>query len=246
MAGIKILLVEDDWIIAKEISLSLQDMGFEPVATIDSGEEALRQLPLLQPDLVLLDIGLSGEMNGIETARHIRDRFKLPYIFLTALADQATLDSAKLTQPFAYLVKPVSAESLYSAIEITMHNAGQRRDADITPADHLPVALQYGDGIFVKTKKRLEKVWLKDVLYVEAIDVYAMLYTATGKYLLGSSLKAVEEKFPAKDFMRVHRSFIVNMHCIEAVEEHDLLIQGRAIPVGKTYREAVMNRLQIL
>ena len=81
MAGIKILLVEDDWIIAKEITLSLQDMGFEPVGTIDSGEEAIRQMPVLQPDLVLLDIGLSGDMTGIGTARQLSNNSKCRIFF---------------------------------------------------------------------------------------------------------------------------------------------------------------------
>ena len=246
MAGIKILLVEDDWIIAKEITLSLQDMGFEPVGTIDSGEEAIRQMPVLQPDLVLLDIGLSGDMTGIDTARQLKQQFKVPYIFLTALADQSTLEQAKLTEPYAYLVKPVSPESLYSSIEITMHNASQRKVTDVLPAEPLVKPLQYEEGIFVKNKKRLEKVQLSDVLYIEAVDVYAMMFTVHGKFLLSNSLKSVEEKFPASHFMRVHRSFIVNTHKIEAIEENDLMLAGRAIPIGKTFREPVMSRLQVL
>ena len=100
--------------------------------------------------------------------------------------------------------------------------------------------------IFVKNKKRLEKVQLSDVLYIEAVDVYAMMFTVHGKFLLSNSLKSVEEKFPASHFMRVHRSFIVNTHKIEAIEENDLMLAGRAIPIGKTFREPVMSRLQVL
>jgi len=242
MGGIKILLVEDDWIIAKEITLSLNDLGFEVVGNFDAGEEALKKIPELKPDIILLDIGLSGEMTGIDTAREIKGLYQVPFIFLTALADSTTIEKAKLTEPYAYLVKPVKAETLYSTIEITLHNAAQRKD----PTPPLKEGLTIEDGIFVKTKNRLEKIKLKEILWVEASDIYALVCTATGKFLLNTSLKAVEEKFPATRFLRVHRSYIVNLDKIEAIEEDDLVITEQRIPIGKTYREKLMSRLSFL
>ena len=242
MGGIKILLVEDDWIIAKEITLSLNDMGFEVVGHFDTGEDALKRLQELKPDIVLLDIGLSGEMSGIDTAKAIKKQSQVPFIFLTALADASTLEEAKLTEPYAYLVKPVKSESLYSSIEITLHNAAQRRDS--TPP--LKEGLTIEDGIFVKSKNRMEKMMLKDILWVEASDIYALVCTASGKHLLNTSLKAVEEKFPSSRFLRVHRSYIVNLDKIEAIEEDNLIIAQQPIPIGKTYREKLMSRLSFL
>lgn len=242
MGGIKILLVEDDWIIAKEITLSLNDLGFEVVGNFDAGEDALKKIPELKPDIVLLDIGLSGEMTGIDTAREIKRQYQVPFIFLTALADSTTIEQAKLTEPYAYLVKPVKAETLYSTIEITLHNAAQRKD----PTPPLKEGLTIDDSIFVKTKNRLEKILLRDIRWVEASDIYALVCTATGTYLLNTSLKAVEEKFPATCFLRVHRSYIVNLDKIEAIEEDDLLITDQRIPIGKTYREKLMGRLSFL
>lgn len=242
MGGIKILLVEDDWIIAKEITLSLNDLGFEVVGNFDAGEDALKKIPELKPDIVLLDIGLSGEMTGIDTAREIKRQYQVPFIFLTALADSTTIEQAKLTEPYAYLVKPVKAETLYSTIEITLHNAAQRKD----PTPPLKEGLTIDDSIFVKTKNRLEKILLRDIRWVEASDIYALVCTATGTYLLNTSLKAVEEKFPATCFLRVHRSYIVNLDKIEAIEEDDLVITDQRIPIGKTYREKLMGRLSFL
>lgn len=242
MGGIKILLVEDDWIIAKEITLSLNDLGFEVVGNLDAGEDALKKIPELKPDIILLDIGLSGEMTGIDTAREIKRQYQVPFIFLTALADSTTIEQAKLTEPYAYLVKPVKAETLYSTIEITLHNAAQRKD----PTPPLKEGLTIDDSIFVKTKNRLEKILLRDIRWVEASDIYALVCTATGTYLLNTSLKAVEEKFPATCFLRVHRSYIVNLDKIEAIEEDDLVITDQRIPIGKTYREKLMSRLSFL
>jgi len=242
MAGIKILLVEDDWIIAKEISLSLNDLGFEVQGVFDSGEDLLKKLPDLNPDIILLDIGLSGELSGIDTARQIKQQSRIPFIFLTALADASTIDKAKLTEPYAYLVKPVKPETLYSTIEITLHNAAQRKD----PTPPLKEGLTIEDSIFVKTRNRLEKILLKDILWVEASDIYALVCTGAGKYLLNTSLKAVEEKFPASGFIRVHRSYIVNLHKIDAIEEDDLIVAGQRIPIGKTYKEKLMGKLSFL
>jgi DNA-binding LytR/AlgR family response regulator len=246
MPGIKVLLVEDDWIIAKEIAFSLQDFGFELLGPFESGEEALINIANLKPDIVLLDIGLSGELNGIETAQRIKASFAVPCIFLTALADMATIEKAKLTGPYGYLVKPASAETLYSTIEITLYNASQKKP-ELSPATPpLKEGLTMEDGIFLKNNKRLEKVLLKNILWIEAYDIYAMIHTDTGKFLLNHSLKIVEEKFPTQKFVRVHRSFIVNTDKIEAIEENDLIINNTPIPVGKTYRDKLMNRLSIL
>lgn len=243
MPGIKIVVVEDDWIIAKEMAYSLQDFGFEVAGTYETGEEALKGIRQLKPAIVLLDIGLAGEMSGIDVAKQLKQE-KIPFIFLTALADSITIHQAKLAEPYAYLVKPVKPESLYSTIEITLHNAQREKEALVTPP--LQEGLKMEESIFVKTKSRLEKLMLKDILWVEASDIYAQVITASGKHLLNTSLKVVEERFPASRFIRVHRSYIVNIEKIDALEEDDVVIGTVRLPVGKTYREKLMARLSFL
>lgn len=243
MPGIKVLLVEDDWIIAKEIAYSLQDFGFEVVGSFETGEETLHYLKTNTPDIVLLDIGLSGELSGIDVGQKLKES-NIPFIFLTALADAATINKAKLSEPYAYLVKPVSPESLYSTIEITLYNAAHKKETEPTPP--LKDGLTIDESIFVKSKNRLVKLLLKDILWIEASDIYALVCTANGKHLLTSSLKSVEEKFPSSKFIRVHRSYIVNLDKIEAIEENDLIIGEAKIPIGKTHRDNLMTRLSFL
>ncbi len=243
MPGIKIVLVEDDWIIAKEIAYSLQDFGFEVTGTYDTGEEALKAITQHQPNIVLLDISLAGELSGIDVAKRLKED-GVPFIFLTALADAETINQAKLAEPYAYLVKPVKPESLYSTIEITLHNAQTRKEAFTTPP--LKQDLQIDESIFVKAKNRLERMLLKDILWIEASDIYALVCTAAGKHLVNSSLKAVEEGFPSTRFVRVHRSYIVNLQKIDAIEEDDIVIGEVRIPIGKTYRDKLMTRLSFL
>ena len=243
MPGIKIILVEDDWIIAKEIAYCLQDFGFEVIGSFDTGEEALIQIKSLRPDIVLLDIGLSGELSGLDVAIKLKEA-GIPFIFLTALADADTINQAKLSEPYAYLVKPVKPETLYSTIEITLYNAAHKNDNLALPG--LKDALTPEESIFVKIKNRLEKIMLKEILWIEASDIYALIITASGRHLLNTSLKTVEEKFPASQFIRVHRSFIVNLTKIDAIEDTDLVIGKQKIPIGKTYREKLMTRLSFL
>jgi DNA-binding LytR/AlgR family response regulator len=245
MSGVRILVAEDDYIIAKELSLILDGLGFGVIDILDSGEKILEKLQVEKPDLLLLDIHLAGTMSGIETAEWVRKKYNIPFIFLTALSDIQTLNQAKLTEPYAYLVKPVRKEELYSAIEISLYNASRRQTESIlTPA--LKNDLKINDSIFVRTKKRLEKIRLTDILWIEASDIYVTVVTEKTRYLLSQSMKIVEERFPSENFWRVHRSYIVQVDKIQALEEDTLIVENHPIPIGKTYRENLMKRLQFL
>ena len=94
MQSVKILIAKDDWIIAKEVSLTLHDLGFEVISTFDTGEELLQKLPTLKSDLVLLDIDLAGTLTGIDLAEKLKPQ-GIPFIFLTAMADIKTIEKAK-------------------------------------------------------------------------------------------------------------------------------------------------------
>jgi DNA-binding LytR/AlgR family response regulator len=245
MQSVRILIAEDDWIIAKEVSLTLQDLGFDVIGTFDTGEELLQKLPTLKPDLILLDIDLAGTMTGIDIAEKLKPQ-GIPFIFLTAMADIKTIEKAKQTAPYAYLVKPVRAENLLSTIEISLYNFHRQK------SDNLPVispqsnAFSINDSIFVKSKKRLEKIKILDILWIEAEDIYAIIITKTGKFILSQPLKNIEERLPSEYFMRVHRSYIVQLEKIQAIEENDLIIEGKHIAIGKTFKEKLMGRLAFL
>lgn len=245
MQSVRILIAEDDWIIAKEISLTLQDLGFEVIGTFDTGEELLQKLPTLKPDLILLDIDLAGTMTGIDIAEKLKPQ-GIPFIFLTAMADTQTIEKAKQTEPYAYLVKPVRAESLLSTIEISLYNFHRQKSNSQVVTVTSVNAFSIDESIFVKAKKRLEKIKIADILWIEAEDIYAIIVTKTGKFILSQPLKNIEERLPAQYFMRVHRSFIVQLDKIQAIEENDLIIEGKHIAIGKTFKDKLMNRLAFL
>lgn len=122
----RILVVEDDKAVARAVSRMLEKSGYTVPAVASSGAEAIRKAAELRPDLVLMDISLHGPMDGADAASHIHREFDLPVIFVTGQADAATLERAKEAQPYGYLLKPVSAQDLHSAITMALHNAGVR------------------------------------------------------------------------------------------------------------------------
>jgi two-component system cell cycle sensor histidine kinase/response regulator CckA len=121
MAREHILVVEDEQIIAKDIQSRLTQMGYPKPAIAASGEEALHKVARLSPGLVLMDIVLKGEMDGVQTAERIRDRFDIPVVYLTAYADDQTVQRAKRTEPFGYLLKPIVDGQLQTTIEIALY-----------------------------------------------------------------------------------------------------------------------------
>lgn len=119
-----ILIVEDEGVIALDIRATLGRLGYAVAAVAATGSEAIARVEELRPDLVLMDIHLRGEMDGVEAARAIRDRFGVPVIYLTAFADPATLQRARITEPFGYLLKPFEERELHIVIEMAL----QRHD----------------------------------------------------------------------------------------------------------------------
>jgi two-component system sensor histidine kinase UhpB len=117
----KILIVEDEIIIAKNIKKRLESINYDIVDIVFSGEEAIQTSAELSPDLVLMDIGLPGKMDGITTAKHIRDKYDIPIVFLTAYSDEHTIQRAKFTEPYGYLIKPFEEKELHSAIQIALY-----------------------------------------------------------------------------------------------------------------------------
>ena len=117
----RIILVEDEIIVAMDIEQRLEMLGYDVVAHATSGEEALRYVDSKNPDLILMDIKLSGEMDGIETTAKIREVQDIPIIYLTAFADENTLQRARLTEAYGYLIKPFEDRELRSTIEMALH-----------------------------------------------------------------------------------------------------------------------------
>ena len=242
MSQFKILIVEDDPMISESLTDIINVLGHEVVGIADNAIKAIELCNENEPNIALLDIQIGGDVDGVELAEMINDEFDIPFIFTTAFADSETIGRARDKGPFGYLVKPYGVKDLNAAIEVAM-GAFQR----------LKKAEKKGGGgqiiernIFLKVDSKLVKVKIDDILYVEAKGDYALFKTKAKGYIVHGTMKKFQQRLHDYNFQKVHRSFIVNLDKIVDIEESNLLIEDKVIPVSRANKEALMERLNML
>ena len=243
---IQILIVEDEMIIAANISLQVSNLGYKVIAIIPSGEKALLHIKKQQPDIILLDINLKGKLDGVETALLMQQDYDIPIIYLTANADDANFNRAKATHPYAFISKPFKKLDLQRAIELTINRLTSLNNSDnnTTIKNNVPYILS--DCIFIRHQEKMVKVAINNILYIEAERNYCRIYTKTKEYLLVVTLKDMDEKLPKKHFIRIHRSFIINISKIDEVAKSHLVIAKKAIPLSKSLKQELLKRLHTI
>lgn len=148
-----ILIVEDDRIVAEDIRSSLLSFGFSVSAIVSSGKEALDKINETQPDLVLMDIMLKSEMNGIETAGKIRSQFNVPVVYLTAYANEEILERAKTTEPFGYIIKPFEDRKLKTAVDMALYKHKMEKKLRESEQWLSTILRSIGDAVIATDKK---------------------------------------------------------------------------------------------
>ena len=384
MDKIRILVVEDESIVAKDIQQTLIRLGYDVPATASSAQNAYARLEELEPDLVFLDIKLKGDQDGIHIAEHIKQKYDIPVIFLTSFVDKNTLDRAKITEPYGYLVKPFNESDLQTTVEMALYKfqkdlqvrENERRFAnalanveeailvadtefritflnpkaesmtgfgnesaqgmslfklikiegdeyEIVNADNLGKLMKQDEvlsikqsnitivrdysnikadftcspirdeknqllgyavvigsskteksvaqpvikpteeklveapsnplenqviqnSFFVKRGAMLVKVFLENIYWLQAMDNYVIIQTKEDQFVIHATMKDIETKLPPEKFMRVHRSYIIALDKISHMDEGAVVINDKTIPIGKSYKEVFMNRINFL
>jgi two-component system, LytTR family, response regulator len=242
---ITILIVEDEMLIGANISLQLTQLGYKVNAIVPKGEEALIKIRDEQPDIALLDINLKGDLNGIDTALLMQKEYDIPIIYLTANADEAHFNRAKATNPYAFISKPFKKLDLQRAIELTVSRImADGRNKKINSKPNIPFVLN--DSIFVRHNDSMVKIIIKNILYIEAERNYCRIFTKEKEYVLVMTLKEMDTKLPSEHFLRVHRSFIVNISQIDEIGNTHVVISKKAIPLSKNLRPKLLKRLQTI
>jgi DNA-binding LytR/AlgR family response regulator len=233
-------------LIGAKISMLLTNLGYEVTGILPRGEDAIVQVEENRPDIVVLDINLKGQIDGIETAAILQQK-NIPVIYLTANSDDATFNRAKLTRPTAFISKPFKQLDLQRAVELTIIHLAHTDPLAVTPTEveeEQPFIL--ADRIFVRYTGKMVKIMLMDILYIEAHRNYSRIFTSQKEFLLSVTLKYIEEKLKIPFFMRIHRSYLVNLTRIEQVFESDVMIGTKAIPLGAGMRERLLERMQTI
>lgn len=223
----KILIVEDEVLIAGQLKKYLEQSGHSCCGHATSYEEAYDVLRNEKPELVLLDIRLYGERSGIELAQLINREFKIPFIYLTSHFEKSTLQEAKSTRPAGYLTKPYQVETLSTTIEIGLFNHLSHT------VNREPVEIQEG--------KKTHHFQAEEIFFMEADHVYTRVILHDREVLIRKSLNDISASLAGDNFLRVHRSFLVNIKHIEQVGSTHIVINGKKIPIGKTFREDVLK-----
>lgn len=246
----RILIVEDELVVSKYIEACLKNIGYEVAEIITSGEEAVEKVQSIYPDLILMDIRLTGKMMGTEAAVKIKEILDVPIVFLTAYADDKNIEMAKDSEPYGYLVKPFYEKELHTTIEMALHKhekvrlLKKERDLYYSVIENK----NSSDSIYIRTNSRLKRIKFEEICYVEALRDYITINTTTENYTARISMKEIIKFIPERDFVRVHKSFIVRMDKIYSIKYVSLVIEGsmKEIPVGNFYRKDLYARLNLI
>jgi DNA-binding LytR/AlgR family response regulator len=246
MGTIRILAVEDDPILAETLDLLVEELGYLMIAVVDNSAEALRMHKATLPDLVLMDIQIKGDLNGIEVAQKMIEERSTPVIFITSLRDRDVFERAKQLGPYAFLNKPFDEVSIQNAIELAITRIAAEDPS--VPAGHWNHDVVTSQELFVKVKNRLVKLDFEDVLWAEVEGKYVFIVTAEDRLELRIALKDLEARLPTGMFIRVHRNYLINIAAIKGIdlEMNQIQISDNTLPMGSSYRENVLKRLSTL
>ncbi len=243
---VRILIVEDEFITLDMLRDYLEISGYDVSGDAMSADEAIDVLERFDTDLVLLDINIRGDRDGIWIAEQIRQNYHIPYIFLSAYSDAPTIERASNTYPYGYLVKPFSQADVFTAIEIALKNfAKQVRPLELPEQN-------WSDGsellihpfIFIKDNQTFRKIVIADIHCVQAYKNYIELHLSNHRMVIRSSLQRFSKILPTAYFVQVHRSFIVNMRFVDEITPNNLIMGEQTVPLSKTHRDEFLKKIK--
>jgi len=237
MLNVKVGVVENEMVIAETICLTLRKLGYDVLPPAFNYQQGLQMISGNIPDLILLDINLgNAEKDGIDIAKHVRQHYSIPIIFLTANSDKPTVERAKIVMPDAFLVKPFSKDDLYASIEIALNNHRNIRPSNLDEGK---------DFIMVKDGYSFIKVNYRDILYLSSDQNYVTFHLVnTRKCMMRSTLQEMSSRMPEENFIKINRSFIINVQHVTKVETDKIFIGDIVFPCNKSsLQDLILSKL---
>lgn len=232
MLQLKIGIVEDEELVAEKITQLLLNLDYDILKPVSNYTDAIRMLERYKPDLMILDIGLGVRRNeGIRLADKIKKDYNIPFIFLTTIDDKANINFAKLTNPSAFLVKPFSKSELSNTIKCALEN-------------HIP-SIGYVNipFLFLKNGDRFFKVSEMEIMYIQSNHIYLNIYTTTKKFLLRSTVDDFLKQLSAERFMKIGRSYIINIYFVNSFNNESVEIDGTFLKLSSFYRHLFYEKI---
>lgn len=254
--AIKVMIVEDESIVAMDLSAGLEHDGYTITGIADNYTDALDLYTQQPADILLMDIHIQGDKDGVETAAALMKIKQVPLIYLTAFTDAATVERVKHTNPAAFLTKPYNIENVRIAIDLAIHNFAEAKPAT-SAGKLLPLhatgdrkadkeqLLQLKEYIFIKQNYRFVKFKLSEILFAEADNNYVNIHTTAQKFALRLSLADLLDRLQLPRLVRVHRSYAVNLDAISSFDDQLITIGLHEIPIGRNHRQDFMERFNL-
>ena len=238
-----ILIVEDEHIVAIHLQGVLKEFGYQADDVATNYEEAIAILQTKVVHLVMLDINLKGHQTGIDVAEFIRENLKVPFIFLSSHQDMAVVNAALKTSPNAFLPKPFDKVTIYSALKLALKSFREQSKEYSSQSDD-PESTVIKDALFIKEKHMFTKILLADILYIRSDDNYLELHTKTKKFTIRETLKNILGQLPQNSFFKVHKSFIINLNAITAINYVHVMIDKIEIPITAENRTDLLSKIR--
>jgi len=213
----RILIVDDEVLIAEFLKDELISLGYSQIDLAHNRKQALNAIERFKPQLVLLDIRMKNEREGIEIAEEINKSFKIPFIYITAHSDREIVQQALSTKPAGYITKPFKQIDVYAAVRLVETGSENIQEKFLVFKDG------YADV----------KISIDDILYAQSNDNYINIYTTIKRYIVRNTLEWFKENTPTDMFHRTHRSYIVNISKVNKATSKNVFINDIEIPVSR-------------
>lgn len=236
------MIVEDDPSMQLDLEMMLEDIG-HTFQVVESAEEVFERMTN-HFDLIIMDIYIKGELNGIQTAAKL-SHLKVPIIFITAHKNKELFEAAINTNAIAFLVKPFDVLTLRSTIEWQFPLVIKQLVKQTEEASSFFVE----GALFIKSNRSYHKVLTQEILYIQAELNYVIIHTVNRKrYALKKSLSAFKKEIKESSFLQVHKSFLVNLNRVTKVDliSNQLAIEENIVPIGRTYRKKLTTTLNLI
>lgn len=232
----KILIVEDEEELAANISEILSGLDYQVASVVDNAKDALSFLETTQVDLVLMDIMIKGDLDGIDLAYKIREIYQIPIVFSTAYSGTEYLERISSDIHEGYLLKPFTVDSLKTAVFFGLKRYEERK----TINKQVPKG-----SLKVMDKGYLVPIPFSEILYLKADGLYTKIYTKVKSYLVRDILKGFEEKLPEDQFFRVHKSYLINVEHVTSFNAKKINLGETPVPIRRGLYKELIEKLNI-
>ncbi len=241
----KILIVEDEELYAEQLEMLVEKLGYDILGVVDNSTDALGIIMRDLPDLILMDVNIQGSHDGIELSKIIHQTHKIPIIFITSLHDDETFNRANEIQAVQFLIKPFNDIQLQRIIEMTVKKLQLKNEDIKSEHEEWENDFIFQDFFYIKTRQKLDKVAVEEVLYLESDAHHTWIFTSNKKFLVRMSMKDLLSRLPESSFIQSHRSYIVNLNKIKTVNLEDsvIILEDKQVPLSKRNKEGLLKKL---